>query len=73
MSALVRLTAFTGAGLFAQAGLLISALALLPFCAAGVFAGSRLHGRLSPQRIKQALFSVLALGGLSVIARAVSL
>jgi uncharacterized protein len=73
MSAIVRLTAFTGAGLFAQAGLLISALALLPFCAAGVFAGSRLHGRLSPQRIKQALFSVLALGGLSVIARAVSL
>jgi len=72
MSALVRLTAFTGAGLFRQSGLLLSALALLPFCAAGVFVGNRLHGSWPAHRIRQALFSVLAAGGLGVIARAVS-
>jgi uncharacterized protein len=72
LSALVRLTAFTGAGLFQQPGLLLCALALLPFCAVGVFAGNKLHVSWAPQRIKQALFSVLALGGVGVIARAVS-
>lgn len=72
MSALVRLSAFAGAGLLLQPGLLVCGLALLPFCAAGLWAGNRLHGSWPAQRIKQVLFGVLALGGLGVIARAVS-
>jgi hypothetical protein len=72
LSALIRLGAFAGAGLLQQPKLLVNGLWLLPFCAAGVFAGSRLRGALSPARVRQALFGVLALGGAGVITRALS-
>jgi len=72
-SALMRLAAFTGVGLLQQDNLLLSGLWLLPCCAAGVFAGSRLRGALPPARVKQALFGVLLLGGVGVIARSLSM
>jgi hypothetical protein len=72
LSALIRIVAFTGAGLMQQPGLLTAGMWLLPLCAAGVFAGSRLRGSLPPARIKQALFVVLLVGGAGAIGRALS-
>lgn len=72
-SALMRLVAFTGVGLLQQDNLLLSGLWLLPACAAGVFAGSRLRGVLPPALIKRALFVVLMLGGAGAIVRALSM
>lgn len=72
-SALMRLVAFTGVGLLQQDKLLLSGLWLLPVCAAGVFAGSRLRGALPPARVKQALFVVLILGGAGAIVRGLSM
>ncbi|MBA3588149.1 sulfite exporter TauE/SafE family protein [Methylibium sp.] len=72
-SALMRLVVFTGVGLLQQDNLLLTGLWLLPVCAAGVFAGSRLRGALPPARIKQALFVVLMLGGAGAIVRALSM
>ncbi|MBA3597161.1 MAG: sulfite exporter TauE/SafE family protein [Methylibium sp.] len=73
ISALCRLAAFAGVGLLQQDHLLLSGLWLLPACAAGVFAGSRLRGVLPPARVKQALFVVLMLGGAGAIVRALSM
>lgn len=72
VSALCRLVAFASVGLLQQDNLLRSGLWLLPVCAAGVFAGSRLRGVMPPARIKQALFVVLMLGGVGAILRSFS-
>jgi uncharacterized membrane protein YfcA len=70
LSALMRLALFAGAGLYRQPGLLLSALYLLPFCAAGVYLGHQLHGRLPAARVRQAVYGALAIGGVAVIVRA---
>ena len=70
MSAVIRLATFGSTGLLQQEGLLLHWLWLLPVCALGVFAGSRLHARLAPARVRQALFALLAASGAGVIVRA---
>jgi uncharacterized protein len=70
VSALLRLGAFGVSGLLHQPHLLIDWVALLPACALGVWTGNHLHGVLPPQRARQAMLGVLALGGLGVLAKA---
>lgn len=73
MSGLIRVATFAGNGLLNQAGLLGSWLWLLSVCALGVFIGSKLHARLPPARVRQALFGLLAISGAAVIARAAAM
>lgn len=70
MSGLIRLVTFGSTGLLQQDGLLRNWLWLLPVCALGVFAGSRLHAVLPALRVRQAMFALLAASGVSVILRA---
>ena len=72
VSALLRVGAFGMSGLLHQQHLLTDWMALLPACAFGLFAGNRLHGILSPRHARQAMLGVLALGGLGVLAKALS-
>lgn len=72
MSGLIRLVTFASNGLLFQPGLLVDWLWFLPVCAAGVFVGSKLHARLPPSRVRQALFALLAVSGAGVIVRAIS-
>jgi len=72
MSGVIRLFIFGGKGLLQQDGLLMDWLWLLPLCAVGVFVGSKLHARLPPTRVRQALFALLAVSGAGVIVRAVA-
>ena len=68
-SALLRVGAFAGAGLY-RPDLLLTWLVLLPFCLLGPWAGGRLHGRVPPARARQVLFVVLLVAGVMVLARA---
>lgn len=68
-SALLRLGAFAGAGLY-RPDLLLTWLALLPFCLLGLWAGGTLHGRMPPERARQLLFLVLLVAGVAVLGRA---
>jgi uncharacterized membrane protein YfcA len=70
---LVRLVMFTGSGLYQQAGLLATALLLLPAAFLGFLGGSRLHARLPPQRALQAVWALLILGGIGLLVRAYAL
>jgi len=72
MSGLIRLATFAGNGLLFQAGLIAAWLWFLPVCALGVFLGSRLHARLPPAKVKQALFLLLAVSGVAVLARSLT-
>lgn len=72
MSGVIRLVTFGGSGLLQQQGLWWAWLALLPVCGIGVYIGSRLHARLPPHLVRQALFALLALSGAGVIVRALA-
>lgn len=69
LSTTVRVVAFGIAGLLTQPGLLVSALALLPFAAGGVLLGHRLHAAVPAQTVVRALFFILVLAGISLLAR----
>ncbi len=71
-TALVRVLLFTGSGLYRQPGLLPLAFMLLPFAVAGYLLGSRLHLRLSPQRVVKLVWWLLVGGGVSLLLRALS-
>lgn len=68
-TALVRLALFTGSGFYAQPGLLPLAFALVPCALAGYLAGSRMHARLPPERMAQAVWLLLVVGGASLLWR----
>lgn len=70
-SALMRLAAFAGAGLY-DTRLLLTALALLPFCALGVWTGNRLHDRVPAAQARRILHVLLACSGVSVLVRAMA-
>lgn len=70
-SALMRVGAFAGAGLY-RPDLLVTWLTLLPFCLLGLWAGGHLHGRVTAARSRQILFVVLLVSGVMVLARAAS-
>jgi hypothetical protein len=68
-SGISRLVLFIGAGLYAQQGLLLLAAAMLPCALLGLYLGSRLHRRLSVQRVMQVLRVILILGGAGLVWR----
>jgi len=68
-SAISRLALFSGAGLYRQPGLPQLAAVLLPCALGGLYLGNRLHGRLPAERIRQAIWVVLILGGGSLVVR----
>lgn len=68
-SALVRLVLFTAGGFYSQAGLLTLAAVLVPCAFAGYLIGSRMHTRLSPQRLVQAVWLLLVVSGSSLLLR----
>lgn len=69
VTGLARLALFTTAGLFSQVDLLLLAALLLPCALLGLFIGNRLHQRLPVQRVMQAVWLVLILGGATLIWR----
>ena len=60
---------FTSAGLYGQAALPQLAAALLPFALGGLYLGNHLHARLPAERIRQAIWGVLVVGGISLVVR----
>jgi uncharacterized membrane protein YfcA len=68
-SAVCRLVLFSGAGLYRQPGLPLLAAALLPFALGGLYLGNRLHQWLPAERIRQAIWGVLIVGGISLVVR----
>jgi uncharacterized membrane protein YfcA len=68
-SAVSRLVLFSSAGLYGQPGLPLLAASLLPFAMGGLYAGNRLHQAMPAERVKQAIWVVLIVGGISLIVR----
>jgi uncharacterized protein len=64
-----RAVLFGATGLLAQDGLLLSALALLPSVFIGLFVGQRLHARVDPRHVLRAVYLLLVISGLSLLAR----
>jgi uncharacterized membrane protein YfcA len=71
LSALARLVLFTGAGLYARNDVLLLAALLLPCAFIGLWLGSRLHSRLPAQRVVQAVWAILIVGGVGLVLRSV--
>ncbi|MBI3525029.1 MAG: sulfite exporter TauE/SafE family protein [Betaproteobacteria bacterium] len=69
VSGISRLVLFSTAGLYAQANLLLLGVMLLPCALLGLYIGSRLHRHLPAQRVVQAVWVILILGGSSLIWR----
>ncbi|ALK99199.1 hypothetical protein AB595_19980 [Massilia sp. WF1] len=68
-SGLARLALFSSAGLYHDHKLLVLAAMLLPCALGGLWLGSRLHAILPAERVVQAIWGVLILGGISLILR----
>jgi uncharacterized membrane protein YfcA len=68
-SALCRLVMFSGAGLYRQPGLPLLAASLLPFAMGGLYLGNRLHALLPAERLRQAVWGVLIVGGVNLVLR----
>ncbi|MEO7854488.1 MAG: sulfite exporter TauE/SafE family protein, partial [Rubrivivax sp.] len=68
---IVRLLMFLVIGLYAQPGLWLSALLLLPCALLGFSLGSRLHAVLPARRVVQAVWGLLLLSGTSLVLRSV--
>jgi len=66
----VRALLFLATGLFAQDGLLVSALALAPAALAGLVIGTRLHARVRAVVVVRAIYFLLAVAGISLLVRA---
>lgn len=62
-SGLIRAAAFGAAGLYAQPEILFAAAVLLPVALIGLYGGSRLRVRVSPELLKRAIFVLLAIAG----------
>jgi hypothetical protein len=69
LSSLVRLLLFGAAGLLAQDGLLATAALLLPALVAGAWFGNRLHAAVPAVAVVKAVYAVLVLAGLTLLAR----
>ncbi|HEX7052495.1 MAG TPA: sulfite exporter TauE/SafE family protein [Burkholderiales bacterium] len=69
VSALTRLVLFGATGLLTQEGLLVSALALLPSVFVGLLLGQRLHDRVPPRLVLKAVYLLLLVNGVSLLAR----
>ena len=69
LSSLVRLVLFGAAGLLAQDGLLATALILLPALLGGAWLGNRLHASVPASAVVKAVYALLVLAGLLLLAR----
>ncbi len=69
-SALLRIVLFAAAGLLAQDGLVATALALAPAMLAGAWFGGRLHTRVPAAAVVKAVYALLVIAGLTLLARA---
>ena len=69
LSSLLRLVLFAAAGLLAQEGLPLTAIVLLPALVAGVWLGNRLHAAVPAAAVVKAVYAVLVIAGLMLLAR----
>lgn len=65
----MRAVLFGATGLLSQESLLSSALLLLPSVLAGLFLGYRLHATTTTTAVVRAIYVVLAIAGISLLAR----
>lgn len=72
VSALVRLLLFTGSGFLAQPGLLMLSAVLLPFALLGFALGSRIHARVPQAQVRRAIWCLLLISSISLLARGLS-
>jgi uncharacterized membrane protein YfcA len=68
-SALLRIVLFVGAGLLAQEGLVATALILAPAMLAGFRLGAGLHARVPAAGVVKAVYALLVIAGLTLLAR----
>jgi uncharacterized membrane protein YfcA len=69
LSSLLRVVLFGVAGLLTQNGLLATALCLLPAILAGTWLGNRLHALVPANVVVKAVYALLVISGLSLLAR----
>ncbi|MDQ6685678.1 MAG: sulfite exporter TauE/SafE family protein, partial [Pseudomonadota bacterium] len=69
INSFIRAGLFTIAGLYAQPGLLLTGVLLVPVVLAGLWLGNRLHARLPSERVLHVLWAVLAVGAVNLIWR----
>jgi uncharacterized protein len=69
LSSLVRVVLFAAAGLLTQDGLLGFALLLAPALFGGLWLGNRLHARVPAAAVVKAVYAVLVITGLLLLAR----
>ncbi len=69
LSSLLRVVLFGVAGLLTQNGLLATALCLLPAILAGTWLGNRLHALVPANAVVKAVYALLVISGLSLLAR----
>ena len=69
LSSLLRVVLFGAAGLLTQDGLLATALCLLPAMLAGAWLGNRLHASVPANAVVKAVYALLVISGLSLLAR----
>jgi hypothetical protein len=70
LSSIVRLVLFGAAGLLTQDGLLATVLCLVPALLAGVWLGNRLHAAVPAAVVAKAVYALLVIAGLTLLARA---
>jgi uncharacterized membrane protein YfcA len=69
LSSMVRVVLFAAAGLLTQDGLLATALVLLPAMLGGAWLGSRLHAVVPAAAVVKAVYALLVIAGLLLLAR----
>ena len=70
LSSLVRVVIFAAAGLLTQDGLIMSALLLAPALFGGLWLGNRLHAAVPAAAVVKAVYALLVIAGLTLLARA---
>jgi len=70
LSSLVRVVLFGATGLLSQDGLITFALLLVPAMLAGFYVGNRLHAAVPAAGVVRAVYALLVVSGLSLLARA---
>jgi uncharacterized membrane protein YfcA len=68
-TSLIRLLLFGAAGLLAQEGLLAAALVLMPALFVGVWLGNRMHAAVPAMAVVKAVYALLVIAGLLLLAR----
>ncbi len=68
-SALLRILLFLATGLLLQDGLVATAILLAPAMLAGFWAGSRLHASVPAATVIKAVYALLVIAGLTLLAR----